>query len=202
MNDRANLPDNEDYVDPFEQALGVYVGEATRTEIVDAIAGHNIPGASFVARLTSPSGELIWHKALGSLTEHISGWTDTTLSDSGGAEVDEKRTDVLVFGGEDAAHFPAWTVWTEVPLVLDLDAGHIPQRLERFSGGVRLTFSGSKLTLVFWNGVLYETESGDLAPGFGPFSAGVEEVGVDDLPPDHGGFSSSAEPDEEDESDE
>jgi hypothetical protein len=193
---RSRDPD-EEYLDPFDEDLGVYVGEATRAEVVEAIAAHTVPGATFVARLSSPAGETYWQKPVGALTEHINGCTDITLADladqDGEDDVedddqravfvdDAPRTDVFVFGGEDSAYFPAWTVFREVPLVLDLSADDRSLYFERFSGGVRLTFTGAGLTLVFWHTIEHVTEEGDIAPGFPQFRGRVEEVQEGDEP--------------------
>jgi hypothetical protein len=171
------MPNEPDYGDTqFEEVLGVYVGEATRAEAVHAIAAHGaIPGAEFIACLTTPGGEVVWTRPCGELTEHISGWTDTTLADSESEERDEDRADVFVFGGgQSEVYFPAHTVFTDVPLVVDLDSRHVPG-LERFSGGLRLSFSGATLTLAFWRTASHvDAESGEIAPGLPPFRARLE----------------------------
>jgi hypothetical protein len=48
---------------------------------------------------------------------------------------------------------------------------------ERFSGGVRLSFPLTRLTFAVWHSILHETPEGDLAPGFGPFEAELDERG-------------------------
>ena len=162
--------------DEFKEALGVYVGTVDRDEAVETIAGHRLPGAVFVARLESPAGELIWHRSAGELTEHISGWSDDTRADEDG-EYDGDRTDVFVFGGgQSEAWFPAHTVFTDLPLVLDIGRdGHAPV-FERYSGGVRMVFTGAVLALVFHHSIEHiDPATGDVAPGLGPFDGRSEE---------------------------
>ncbi len=56
---------------------------------------------------------------------------------------------------------------------------------DRYSSGVRLRLgsgplNGHTLTIAFWQSIQHETESGDVAPGLGEFSASLEEGGAEE----------------------
>lgn len=142
--------------DEFEEALGVYVGEATQAEVIDAIENH--PLGEVVVRLTAPDGSVVWEKH---------GAVDQPVSDS-----DERCVVVIARPTEQTAGNPLVNV--DPPLVLTFGKGGPEDLLtvERYSGGVRLglrfgPFEDHALTIVFWDSIWHRTESGDIAPGFG-----------------------------------
>jgi hypothetical protein len=76
---------------------------------------------------------------------------------------------------EQAAGNPA--VFVDAPLVLTFTRKAKPHAdFALYTGGLTIAprfgdYAGHTLTLVVWHGVLHETESGDIAPGFGAFTA-------------------------------
>jgi hypothetical protein len=168
----------------IEDALGVYVGPATQDEIVEAIAGHDMPGAETVALLHAVDGTLVWFKR-GVPELHVSGWRKV------GGEEDEDEDEanrevvlVLTNPTEQTAGNPLLMV--DVPLVLAFAEDWASRlRAERFTGGVRLHFGfgpydGHMLTLVFQRLIMHFTQDGDLAPGFGSVNIQVRDIELSD----------------------
>jgi len=148
----------------FQEALGVYVGPVGTAEAVAALAAH----PEWVALLGDESaGEIV-------LQGH--GWNCE----------DDENDERFVFTlarTEQGAGNPA--VYVRPKLVLSFNKS-IPLTggCDQYTGGLvfKLGFGdykGHTLTLLAWHSVLHETESGDLAPGFGPL-ASAEIVALDD----------------------
>jgi hypothetical protein len=155
--------------DPFTEALGTYVGPAGYDDAVTAIASAGaIPGVVVLANLTTPSGELIWHR-YGPLTAHFHN--------------EANDTDLFVVGGRDERSM-GLLLHTDVPLVLDFArdfAGWTPA--ERYTGGLRLSLHDARvLTVMFWQSVEHVTPSGDVVPGFG-FRGAAESDDEPERPP-------------------
>jgi hypothetical protein len=153
-------------IDALQTYLGVFVGQMTQDEVVDAIAAHTGPGAELVMQMTAPNGELVWHKH-GELEWHLT--TDDVI--------------VLVIRRVDEQSAGNPLVNIDAPLVLSfIPDDRFAERLdaEQYSGGVRVRFDfgpyrDHTLTIVFWRSVMHVTESGDVAPGFGGFDLEMKE---------------------------
>jgi hypothetical protein len=141
----------------FDEALGVYVGPASYDEVVKALSGE------MAVRVEPAKGEVAWHH----------GWCEHYKV------VDENRLlDLFVISehqealGVGVMHPNAFVFWLQ-RLTPDrrLDA-------DLYSGGVdlRLGFD-TRITVAIWHSVQHVTETGDVAPGLGPFTARLEEEG-------------------------
>ena len=160
-----------------EEEFGIYVGPATQSEVIDAIAAHGATvGGVVIAFMHAPDGSLVWHR-VSALERLISGWPkhgDPRVEQDD--EDEDTRTSVFVFIDETQQTAGNPIVILDAPLVLDFheDWGDRLQA-ERYSSGVRIHMGfgphdGHTLTLVFWSTLKHVTESGDIAPGIGPFT--------------------------------
>lgn len=133
----------------LEEALGTYIGPASREEVIEALGEHTFR-------------DLVLHVALpdGSPVVHTSG----TLS-----QEDDAPPEVFAIGGRQSrAAFEAGRYAVEDPSAR-LSVPSTFDGADRYVGGAVLRLAGGvTITLVLWHGVLHLTESGDVAPGMGP----------------------------------
>jgi hypothetical protein len=141
----------------YAEELGVYVGPAETAEVIKALAAHT-PG-EWVMQLTDPDGRQVWHKS--------EAWSWEIVED-------DERVVFTVARSEQDAGNPV--VFVDAPLVLVfLKDSPLSAECSLYSGGLVFRpgfgdYDGYTLTLVAWHGVWHETESGDVAPGLGPFT--------------------------------
>ena len=162
-------PDDDDVYeylqDVFDEALGVYVGPASYDEVIEALT--DVPPTSeLIVRVETPKG-VDWRQGS---PEHF-------VVDGEG-----RPQDLFLIGGGEGMR--TGRMWRDPSFAYDLQdfekLNHDELKLdaERFSGGVRLRmYAGCTITAVVWHPVLHETETGDVAPGMGPFTA---ELRVDE----------------------
>ena len=139
------------YLDYFESALGVYIGPADLSDVIDALAEHT-PGY-WIVRLEDDDGRLIWHH---------SGWSWHVVDPGDSALVFAIAVTEQVMGN------PGMLV--DAPLVLWF-AKNLPLGGEasRYSGGLVFKpafgdYNGRTLRLAQWHGIVHEVESGKLSP--------------------------------------
>jgi hypothetical protein len=153
--------------DPFADDLGTYVGPATTEEALRALADHT-PG-EWIARLTDPDGKTIYK----------TGWSWHFI------ENDEQAV-FAVYLRESGAGSPSLAVDAPIVLTFAKHAPSLTAECSLYTGGLTIRFgfgeyAGHTLAMLAWHSVLHETESGDVAPGFGAFVAEViEEPGKDE----------------------
>jgi hypothetical protein len=172
-----------DNLDPLARdALGVYIGPATVHEVTAAIGGHIM--GEVIVFLQDANGQIVWRK-IAKLELHVSGWLNFGPEDREPEHADDRYI-VLVLNQLDEQTAGNPLVMIDAPLVLAFSRAAAmarPEvlRAETYSGGARLhlgfgPLNGKTLTLVFWHGILHETETGDIAPGLGPVQVRIDEV--------------------------
>jgi hypothetical protein len=149
----------------FDRWLGGYVGPATTAEAIKALSDHS---GEWVIGLHAPDGELLWVK---------NGW------DWGYVE-DEDRALFVIAGTEQGSGNPA--VFVDAPIALSFAKGtELIGECSLYAGGLvfKLAFgdyADHMLTVLLWHSMWHKTDSGDIAPGFGSFTASMERVESDE----------------------
>jgi hypothetical protein len=150
--------------DVFVEALGVYVGPASYDEVIEALT--SVPPTSVL---------IAWIETVGvseckqGRVEHYAAYADE----------DEDHEDPLdlffLVSGRGSEGLRVGVMWRDVPFVFHLHRS--PWfRAERFSGGVRLhPYEGATITIAVWHSIQHVTDDGDVVPGFGPFTASLED---------------------------
>jgi hypothetical protein len=146
----------------FAQALGIYVGPATYDEVLEALTGMP-PTSELIVRIETSDG-----------VEWRQGWPEHYEVRS--EDDDDERIDLFfLVRGRGSEGLSFGVMWREPSLVFYLHENSPRFRAERFTGGVRLRAPLATLTCVVWHSTLHVTESGDVAPGMGPFTVEIRE---------------------------
>jgi hypothetical protein len=139
----------------FEEAFGIYVGSADYDEVVAAL--RDTPATSeLIVRIDNRKSP---RKEEGISYRH--GFVDHSHVD----DEDGTRDVFIIYQHEQALGFG---VMYQEPFVLWLT----PDRLDadRYTGGIRLRSPfGTVIDIAVWHGLMHVTETGDAAPGLGPF---------------------------------
>jgi hypothetical protein len=148
----------------FEEAFGIYVGPATHDEVVAALL--DVPPTSeLVVRIDNREGprpeEGIRYRH--GRPEHF----HEAYEDNGAREL-------FVVGQHEQA-LGYGVMYQDAPFVIWLSTEYPNLDADRYTGGVRLRSPfGTLIDVAVWHGIMHETETGDAAPGFGPFELGIQ----------------------------
>jgi hypothetical protein len=124
-----------------QEALGTYVGPASREDVVAALHSHEL--GEVVLFLQHADGQLLLHT-------------------SGTLHYPDNYVGVYTVGGREdnpphANDVLNPSAWFDLPADLKAD---------QYTGGIRVHLPGGvDVVIVLWQSVWFETESGDLAPG-------------------------------------
>jgi hypothetical protein len=142
----------------FEEAFGIYVGPADYDEVIAALRD-TPPTSELVIRIDNREGPQPKEGI-----RYLHGFVNHThVEDEDGVRdlfVIYQHEQALGYGWMNQEAFVIWL--TRYP---KWDA-------DRYTGGVRLRSPfGTVIDIAVWHGVQYLTETGDAAPGFGPYRA-------------------------------
>jgi hypothetical protein len=153
----------------FEEAFGVYVGPADYDEIVAAL--RDVPPPSeLVVRIDNREGP---RRDEGVRYRH--GWPEHVHVE----DEDGVRDLFIIYQHEQALGYGV--MYQDAPFVIWLSRDLPALDADRYTGGIRLRSSfGTVLDFAVWHGIEHVTETGDVAPGFGPFGVVLDEKGTDE----------------------
>jgi hypothetical protein len=143
----------------FEEACGIYVGPATHDEVVAAL--RDVPATSeLVVRIDNRESS---RPEQGIRYRH--GWPEhfhDKYPDGGARDL------FVVYQHEQALGYGV--MYQDAPFVIWLSSDYPNLDADRYTGGVRLRSPfGTVIDVAVWHGIEHVTETGDAAPGFGPF---------------------------------
>jgi hypothetical protein len=143
----------------FEEAFGIYVGPATYDEVVAAL--RDLPAMSeLVVRIDNRESP---RSKEGIRYRH--GWPEHFHEEDEDGGV---RDLFVVYQHEQALGYGV--MYQDAPFVIWLSSVLPNLDADRYTGGVRLRSPfGTVIDVAVWHGIEHVTETGDAAPGIGPF---------------------------------
>jgi hypothetical protein len=163
-------PDDGDAFPELDRERGTYIGPCTQDEALEAIRGHS----SGPVIIEYPAGGFTGGER--KLAQGFQSEVKYHHADEEDPEGEPTGVFVLSEAKEGSGPIPlSWGVLYEGSTVLDLS--HDSWAAEAFTGGLDIYREGRReplVRIVFWQAIQHVTETGDVAPGFGPIDAGIE----------------------------